>query len=866
MNTSRTRAGLCLVACSTLIATTVGAVPASAAPGDISAGSPGVVINEAYLSGGSANAVYRDKFIELFNQTDAPISVAGWSLQYRSATGTGATNTSVPLSGTVPAHGTFLVGGGSNGGNGAELPTPDLATSFNPSGTRGTIVLSNQKAPLNLPTGSVIGNTDVSDLLGYGNSNTFETAAATAPDGNTDPRSLERPEGVDTDHNAADFSLNDAPSPTPSGATEPDPDPDPDPTEPVDATIAEIQGTGDTTPLKDQLVTTRGVVTASYPTGGYDGYYLQTEGTGGDDTSAASDGLFIYSAATVGEVQVGDHVEVTGTAGEFHGLTQLNVPAGGATVLDEPAEAVKALTVPWPTTDGEREAYEGMLWAPEGQWTLADNYALNTYGELGLAFGTSKLVRGATTLIQPTDVAPAGSQRAAAVEAENLSRSITLDDGSTANYLGSATNQDIPLPYLAPGAQVRVGAPVDFIGNVILDYRHDAWRFQPLTRLTGANTGDQPAAFGASRAASPRTVGGDVQIATFNVLNYFTTTGDQLTGCSYYTDRAGNPLTVRGGCEARGAANAENLERQQAKIVAAINGLDADVVSLEEIENSAAFGKDRDAALANLVDALNRAVPRPGHGHPGKGHHGRGPATWKYVPSPRSVPADEDVIRTGFIYRKAAVKPVGSSVILDDEAFSNARPPLAQAFTRARGAKHDRFVTIVNHFKSKGSNPDDGSGNADTGDGQGAWNAARVQQAEALVDFAGTMKRTAKTAKIILTGDFNSYTQEDPMQVLYRGGFTDLGSKTGKASYLFAGRTGSLDHVLVSDAAARKVTGQDIWDINADEPIALEYSRYNYNVSDFYAPDPYRASDHDPMIVGLKLGGRHGHGHGHGKG
>lgn len=633
---------------------------------------------------------------------------------------------------------------------------------------------------------------------------------------------------------------------------------DPASIDPVETSIAQIQGTGDKTPLEGMPVRTRGVVTAAYPSGGYDGYYLQTPGTGGDAGSATSDGVFVYSPETVDEVAVGDYVEVSGTAGEFYGLTQISVPAGGATVLTEPAEAVKPLTVAWPSTDVEREAFEGMLWAPSGAWTLADNYALNGYGELGLAYGASSLVPGATTLPQPTDVASARSQRAAAVEAENLARSITLDDGSTANYLGADANKDIPLPYLAPGTQVRVGAPVDFIGNVILDYRHDSWRFEPLTRLTGANTADQPAAFGATRTVAPEDVGGDVRVATFNVLNYFTTTGDQLSGCSYYTDRDGNPITVRSGCDARGAANAENLERQQAKIVAAINGLDADVISLEEIENSAAFGQDRDAALAALVDALNAEA----HHKPGRPGHGKGQRTWNYIPTPAAVPADEDVIRTAFIYRKAAVKPVGSSVILDDEAFANARPPLAQAFTRARGPKQDRFVAIVNHFKSKGSDPEDGSGNEDRGDGQGAWNESRVAQAGALVDFAQRMKCRAGTAKVVLTGDFNSYTQEDPMRVLYAAGYADLGSRTGKQSYLFDGRTGSLDHVLVSGAAKRAVTGQDIWDINADEPIALEYSRYNNNVTDFYAPDPYRASDHDPLVVGLDLGGKKSHGKG----
>lgn len=104
-------------------------------------------------------------------------------------------------------------------------------------------------------------------------------------------------------------------------------------------------------------------------------------------------------------------------------------------------------------------------------------------------------------------------------------------------------------------------------------------------------------------------MGGNLKLASFNVLNYFPTTGDQLSGCVYYTDRDGNPITVKEGCNARGAANAENFQRQQAKIVAAITKSGADVVSLEEIENSAQFGKDRDAALATLVDALNAKTP-----------------------------------------------------------------------------------------------------------------------------------------------------------------------------------------------------------------------------------------------------------------
>ncbi|WP_309080813.1 ExeM/NucH family extracellular endonuclease [Zhihengliuella sp.] len=830
------------------VAPAASAAPAAPAP-TASATASGVVINEAYLSGGSRNAVYTHKFVELLNTSGAPVSLEGWSLQYRSASGTAATHSSVELSGTIDPGETFLVAGGSNGTTGAALPGPDLTTSFNPGGTNGTVVLAETTEPLTLPTGSVVGVEDVADLLGYGGSNTFETQTAAAPSSNSDPRSFNRTDGVDTDDNRADFTLSAEITPTPSGGTGgPGTTPEPEPEPAQEVSIAEIQGTGAASPLSGERVSTRGVVTAAFPTGGIDGFFLQTPGTGSDDGDAASHGVFVYAPDAVPGVVVGDHVEVTGTATEYYGMTQVDATEGQVSALDEPAEAVKPLTAAWPATDAERERYEGMLWQPEGQWTVADNYSLNRYGEIGLAFGESALVPGEARLPQPTDAAPAGSDLASAIEAENAQRSVTLDDGATVNFTGGSRNQDIPLPYLSPGTPVRVGAAATFTSPVVLDYRYDLWRFQPQTQVTGENPGDAPASFADTRTTAPAEVGGDVRIASFNVLNYFTTTGrefvEELGGsCSWHTDRDGEPVgTNRCNPDGpRGAADEEDLERQEAKIVAAINGLGADVVSLEEIENSAAFGQDRDEALATLTAALNE---------------GAGTPVWDFVPSPADLPADEDVIRTAFIFKPAAVKPIDESVILDDPAFSNARQPLAQAFQKVGGNSKTRFLTIVNHFKSKGSAPDDGSANDDAGDGQGAWNAARVAQAEALVAFAEEMTQERNTEKVFLTGDFNAYTQEDPMRVFHAAGYTNLGAAADgekEHTYLYGGLVGSLDHILASPAAAGQVTGHTVWDINADEPIALEYSRYNYNATDFYAPDPYRASDHDPAIVGVDL-------------
>lgn len=601
-------------------------------------------------------------------------------------------------------------------------------------------------------------------------------------------------------------------------------------------TIADIQGTGDASPLVGDTVTTQGVVTAAYPTGGFNGFYLQTAGTGGDTdaTPGASDAVFVYSAAAAAGVAVGDHVEVTGVVSEYNGLTELTPAAGGWTVLDT-AATVQPTPAEWPAEDAGREALEGMLLAPQGEFTVTDNYDTNYYGTVGLAAGDGPLV-------QPTSVGRPLSAEYDAQIADNAARAVLLDDGSSLNY-NSTANKSKPLPYLTGGAPLRVGAGVTFTTPVVLDYRYGAWGFQPLAQLTPDVAATvQPATFENTRENAPAEVGGDLQVATFNVLNYFSTTGDELTGCTYYTDRVGDPVTVSGGCDARGAAEEEDLQRQQTKIVAAISALGADVVALLEIENTAALGGPRDQALSDLVDALNAA---------------EGAGTWAYAASPAEVPDAEDVIRNAFIYRTATAEPVGDSTILvGDEAFQNARQPLAQTFQPAGGVADasDDVVVIANHFKSKGS-AGPWPGDADQGDGQGASNESRTRQATALATFAEARATAAGTDKVLLVGDFNAYEQEDPIAVLTDAGYTDLGPTTGEFSYNFDGKVGSLDHVLASPAAAEVVTGTDIWNINAYEPVANEYSRYNYNASILYDETPFRSSDHDPVLVGLDLAG-----------
>ncbi|WP_239478550.1 ExeM/NucH family extracellular endonuclease [Rothia sp. ZJ1223] len=594
-------------------------------------------------------------------------------------------------------------------------------------------------------------------------------------------------------------------------------------------TIAEIQGTGETSPVASKEVTTTGIVTAVYATGGLNGYFIQTEGSASlDFTPGASDGVFIYSPDTASSVTHGDLVTVTGTVSEYKGQTQISVKNGGLTILSS-GHSLPAITGVLPEDASAREALEGMLVQPTGSITVTDNYGANRYGSFSLVNG-EKPLRTATDVVAP-------GAAAIEYEAANKAKAYVLDDGSTADYTrgGSST----PVPYIGTATPLRVGASATFAKPVIMSFSFGAWTLQPTAPVSGKTAdSDLPVSWTNTREAAPDAVGGELSISSFNVLNYFSTTGDELTGCKYYTDREKNPITVSGGCDARGAANQENFERQQAKIVAAINTLDASVISLEEIENSAVFGKDRDEALNTLVAALNAAA---------------GSEKWAAVASPEKLPSSEDVIRTAFIYQPTEATPVGESEILTDTAaFNNARKPLAQAFKASTADDNDEiFVAIVNHFKSKGS----GSGvNADSGDGQGASNASRVAQATDLVKFAEAQEAKHKTQNVVLLGDFNAYTQEDPMQVLYKAGYVSLDTTFDAGhTYLYGGRTGSLDHVLASGDFIDNFTDADVWNINSVESIGLEYSRFNNNVTNLYAPNAYRSSDHDPLIAGFNL-------------
>src|SRR5262249_12144939 len=191
-------------------------------------GSSSIVISQVYGGGGNSGATYLNDYVELFNRGSSAVSLAGWSIQYASATGTGnfgnATNVITPLSGTLAPGKYLLVQEASGGGHGAAPPTADVtdSTPINMSASDGKVALTDTTSSLGCNGGSTpcpaSALAHIIDLVGYGGANFFEGSAA-AP-GLSSSRADFRANGgcVDNDDNAADFAV--APPAPRNGATD----------------------------------------------------------------------------------------------------------------------------------------------------------------------------------------------------------------------------------------------------------------------------------------------------------------------------------------------------------------------------------------------------------------------------------------------------------------------------------------------------------------------------------------------------------------------------------------------------------------------------------------------------------------------
>ncbi|MCX6029379.1 MAG: ExeM/NucH family extracellular endonuclease [Chloroflexi bacterium] len=884
--------------CLTLLILTLLVVPSvSASPAAAPAApmSNDIRISQVYGGGGNSGATYKNDFIELFNSGTTSVSLAGWSVQYASASG--STWQVTNLSGSIAHGGYYLVQEAQGAGGTTNLPAPDATGSISMSGTNGKVALVSSTTALSgsCPTIGVM------DFVGYGTANCFEGSAATPALSNTTAALRNSSGCTDTDQNAADFTtpapaprnnatatyacpvnapiqltcpsaiitrdgraasgpvsatdsdgtvtgavitsggttgitLDNVPpagaeggtlnamlnvsaativgvynvlltftngdAPTPQTATCTVPVTVGDGVCPATAVtdISVIQGSGATSPIAGSNATILGQVVGDFQGNTMlDGFYVQD---GGDGDQATSDGIFVYAPGAV-DVVVGDAVQVSGKVAEYYDVTELTTVTGVSFCGNPPAITPTPISLP-ETVNGELERYEGMLVTFPQTLTADQNYFQGRYGQITLSSDGR--------MFNPTN----GNGLGDTVELD-ARRMIVLDDGAT-------SQNPAPIPYIGADNTHRAGDTVTGLTGV-LDYGpinstppyiYD-YRIQPTAAVvfTRANP----------RTAAPDPVGGNVKVAGANVLNYFTTI-DPNSGAAGYSCGPAHDQ------ECRGADSAAELTRQRTKILAELQAINADVFGLMEIEST------DDVAVADLAQGLNDAL---------------GAGTYNYVVEPAP---GADAIKVAMLYKPGVVTPVGPAINYQTsdptygaELFD--RPPLAQTFSL--NANGEMLTVVVNHFKSKSSCPTT-PGDPDLDYGQGCWNAKRVAQAQAMLGFVATLQQT--DPDVLVIGDLNAYGREDPINTLVGGGLTnELAAHVPAATrytYVFDGLSGYLDQALATRTMDLQVAGVTIWHNNTDEPSVIDYN-LEFKLQDLYTPTAYRATDHDPVVIGVNL-------------
>ena len=584
--------------------------------------------------------------------------------------------------------------------------------------------------------------------------------------------------------------------------------------DPETHTISQVQGSGPTSPVVDTEVTVQAVVTADR-TSGLSGFFVQEETADQDSDPATSEGVFVRTSLPAGAAE-GDVVQVTGTVREFTGTgsSQTQISSGVSVLLCGTGELPPAAVLTFPVDDvGDFERYEGMRTTMPQALVISEYFNYDRFNEtvVGLPMPGRDRFDTPTAVVDPG--APAND-----LAAEYARRRITVDDGrSSQNVSPPYFPGTVDTPFTL-GNRFRGGDTVTGVTGVV-EHTFGLYRVHPTEDAAYAAVNPRP--------DSPPSVGGDVKVGSFNVLNYFLTLDQSPT---------------RGTCgpggnqDCRGADDAGELQRQRAKIVDAIARLDADVVGLMEMENTTGV-----EPAADLVAGLNDLL---------------GAGTYDFIDT---GVVGTDAIRTGFLYQPASVTPVGDFAVLDtsvDPRFLDTknRPALAQTFEDASG----NGVTIaVNHLKSKGSDCND-VGDPDAGDGQGNCNGTRTAAAEALADWLATDPTGSGDPDRLVIGDLNSYDHEDPIVALEDAGYTDLVKQFGGEfayGYVFDGAVGYLDHGLANGSLQPQVTGAGEWHLNADEPDILDYdtSFKGPNEDALYEPNAFRSSDHDAVLIGLDL-------------
>jgi len=594
----------------------------------------------------------------------------------------------------------------------------------------------------------------------------------------------------------------------------------PPPDTPATTAIYDVQGSGAASPLAGQSVTVEAVVTGDFQDNDDDqsrnlgGFYIQNAP---DADPATSDGVFVFDGDNPAvDVSIGDLVRVDGTVQEYFGETQISVShvaivgAGAIQPADVLLPAASTITNSDGVLIADLERFEGMLVRFAQTLTVSQTRGLEPFGEVWLG------ERGRQFNFTEHNAPDVAAYRAH-IEAISARR-IILDDGlrasnvTTIRYLNAGADDDY---------SIRLGDQIRGVTGILRYSRGSGSMGTESYRL-------MPTIEPLFDAVNPRplapNVSGELKISSFNLNNFFSTIDDGSKKCGPASDST-----------CRGADSVEELQRQLARITTALKMINADVVGLVEMENNTS------ASLQTLVDSLNAAM---------------GAGTYMYIDTGT---IGNDAIKVGLLYKPSTVQPLGLFAILDssvDPRFIDhrSRPVLAQTFEQTSDSAV--LTVAVNHLKSKGSScASDGDPNL--GDGQSNCSATRTAAVAAMIDWLATDPTSSGDADFLVIGDPNAHTLDDAISTFRNAGYVDLAqAHLGMESYSFEfdAQSGALDHALASGNLAPQVKGVLEWHINADEPRVLNYDlESDRDPSLFGGSLPYRASDHDPLIIGLDL-------------
>ena len=348
---------------------------------------------------------------------------------------------------------------------------------------------------------------------------------------------------------------------------------------------------------------------------------------------------------------------------------------------------------------------------------------------------------------------------------------------------GRSASYPVPPPYMDANGTFRCGSTTTDLQGV-LTFAFGVYRLHPVGTPVW-NYAARPPVPGPSAT---------LRVVSFNVLNYWSTLGGW------------------------GAQTATELDRQRTKLVATITDMNADVLGLMEMENNGA------GAYQDLLDALNASL---------------GAGTYAAL----------DATSPGFYQTKSVIfyKPSVLALAAPLDALNDTiieRPILTQAFTHI--STGGSFLFCLNHLRFKGCAGASGL-DLDQNDGQACFNATRTAQAELVVARLTELVVQTGIDRVLIAGDFNAYSQEDPMDVIDGAGYTSL-LEEGDYSYGYQAQWGALDHAFSSPNLLPAVVNAEVWKCNSDEPRALDWADID---SANYQPNAYRSSDHDPVVIDL---------------